>query len=255
VCYLPSYAATALYHGKVQTKLSQEAFLDEIRGFATDVYLPALFAGTRLSRERFAAVRDQLAAYTGLSPAWLERTRLRIDPPRFRSELLRDRGVNVGRLDSRYLGTDHDGAGENPESDAASTAIESAFVSSCNDHLTRSLAIDIDRAYVPFNLAALKGWDWKPATPPTGNVAVQSYVNVTPILARLLRENPSLRVLVANGIYDLATPFFAAETSLSGNGIEAGRLTMTYYQAGHMMYLHDPSLEALTADLRALLAG
>jgi carboxypeptidase C (cathepsin A) len=253
VCFLPTFAATALYHGKITTPLSPEAFLDEVRDFAASDYLTALFAGSRIDEARRVSVRDRLAAYTGLSPDWLDRTRLRIEPLRFRKELLRDRGQTVGRLDSRYLGTDHDHAGEAPEDDPSSSAIDSAFVSSVNDHLTRALGIDWGKPYQPFNAEALKTWTW-PVKQPGETNAWPRYVNVAPILARLLRDNPTLKVLVANGLYDMATPFYAVETTMAGNGIDRDRLRMTYYAAGHMMYLHDPSLEQLMDDLRAMVA-
>ena len=255
VCYLPTYAATALYHGRVDpAPPDRAAFLDEARQFAGETYLPALFAGSRLDPGRYAAVRDRLAWFTGLSPDWLDRTRLRIDPARFRKELLRATGRTVGRLDSRYVGTDHDAAGELPDADVSAYAIDSAFVSSVNDHIGRVLGVDIERPYRAFNQDALMKWDW---VGPKKDDALRwpGYVNVAPILGRLLRESPGLRVLVANGFYDLATPFHAAESTMAGNGIDAGRLRMTYYDAGHMMYLHDPSLAALMADLRALVAG
>ncbi len=255
VCFLPTYAATALYHDRVNPPPGpRDGFLASARRFAGEEYLPALFAGSRLDEAERTAVRDGLAYFTGLSPEWLDRTRLRIDPARFRKELLRHRGRTVGRLDSRSLGSDYDDAGEAPDADAASYAIDSAFVSSVNDHLTRVLGIDWDRPYVPFNGEALRKWDWlgpqkEDARPWPG------YVNVAPTLGRLLRENPALRVLVASGLYDFATPFHAAESTIAGNGIAAGRVRMTYYEAGHMMYLHEPSLAALVADLRQLMAG
>lgn len=74
-------------------------------------------------------------------------------------------------------------------------------------------------------------------------------------LGRLLRESPSLRVLIASGYYDIATPFYAAESTVARNGIDARRIAMKYYEAGHMMYLHDPSLDALMADLRHFIAA
>ena len=100
----------------------------------------------------------------------------------------------------------------------------------------------------------MKTWSWTASKPDDGP-SWPRYVNVTPILAKLLRDNPGLLVLVANGLYDMATPFGAAESSLAGNGIPPGRIRMTYYAAGHMMYLHDPSLGALVADLRALITS
>jgi carboxypeptidase C (cathepsin A) len=251
-CFLPTYAATALYHGAIApAPAGRDAFLDDVRRFATHEYLPALFAGSRLDESTRRSVAEKLSAYCGLSATWLERTRLKIDPARFRKELLRDRGLTVGRLDSRYKGRDYDDVGEYPDDDPAGYGMDSAFVTSVNDHLTRELAIDWNKPYAPFNRTAIEKWDWvggKSARP-----MWPGYVNVAPILGRLLRENPSLKVLVANGLYDMATPFFAAETTLAGNGIDLSRIRMTYYEAGHMMYLHDPSLLALTNDLRELM--
>ncbi len=255
VCYLPTYAATALHHGKLRTPVPDRTkFLEDVRRFATDEYLPALFSGSRLDAGRRAAVLEKLSAFTGLDKNWLARTRLRIDPARFRKELLREDGLTVGRFDSRYTGADYDGVGEYPDADPSSYAIDSAFVTSVNDHLTRALKIDWNRPYIPFNREAIKKWDWVGAKE---NDAPRwpGYVNVAPVLGKLLRENAGLRVLVANGIYDFATPFFAAESTIAGNGIDASRVRMTYYDAGHMMYLHPPSLAALSADLRALILG
>ncbi len=254
-CYLPTYAATALHHGLVQPPPpSREAFLDEARQFATSEYLPALFAGGRLNPTARAAIRRKLARFTGLSEQWLERSRLRIDQLRYRKELLRSRGQTVGRFDSRYLGADFDDAGAAPDNDPSSYAVSSAYVAAMNDHLTRALAIDWNRDYVTFNTDALTKWDWHTGID-TGPTRWPGYVNVAPTLGQLLRENPSLRVLVANGLYDLATPFFAAESTIAGNFIDMARIRMTYYEAGHMMYLHPKSLHALVADLRALIAG
>jgi carboxypeptidase C (cathepsin A) len=249
VCFLPTYAATALHYGLAEAPDGRDAFLDEVRAFAVEEYLPALVAGSRLAASRRARVLRRLARVTGLNETWLERTRLRIDPARFRKELLREQGLSVGRLDSRYTGRDYDEAGEAPDDDASSYAIDAAYVTAMNDHLTRVLGIDWGKPYTAFNREAMTKWDWhgprKDDTP-----RWPGYVNVAPTLGRLLRENAGLRVLVANGIFDLATPFYAVETTIAGNGIDAARVKMTYYDAGHMMYLHEPSLGALVADLR-----
>lgn len=251
VSYLPTYAATALHHGKVDAPEGRDAFLAAARRFAVHDYLPALFAGSRLDAETEAAVRSKTAAFTGLSEAWLRGTRLRIEPARFRKELLRDKGLTVGRFDSRYTGADYDAVGETPDADASSYAIDSAYVGAALDHLTRVLRIDWDLPYVPFNREALTKWDW--SGPKTEATRWPANVNVAPTLGRLVREQPGLRVLVANGMFDLATPFGAAEATIAGNGIDATRVRMTYYEAGHMMYLHRPSLDALVSDLRALM--
>lgn len=250
ICFLPTYASTALHYGLAEAPDGRDAFLDEVRTFAVEEYLPALVAGSRLAAAKRTRVLRRLARFTGLSETWLERTRLRIDPARFRKELLREQGLTVGRLDTRYTGRDYDEAGEIPDDDVSGYSIDSAYVTAMNDHLTRVLGIDWGKPYVAFNRDALAKWDWhgprKDETP-----RWPGYVNVAPILGKLLRENPALRVLAANGIFDLATPFHAVETTIAGNGIDAARVRMTYYDAGHMMYLHEPSLGALVADLRS----
>ena len=254
-CFLPTYAATAFYHGLISPPpASIETFLDEVRQFATAEYLPALFAGSRLDAVTRQRVRRKLARYTGLSEAWLERTRLRIDAARFRKEVLREKGATVGRLDSRYLGRDFDEAGELPDNDPGGYAVDSAYVSAVNDHMTRALGIDWGKLYMVFNRDALTKWDWH-GKPAPGSFAWPGYVNVAPTLGRLLRENPALRVTIANGYYDMATPFFAVESTIASNGVDAARIRMTYYEAGHMMYLHQPSLEKLIDDMRSLVAG
>ncbi len=132
--------------------------------------------------------------------------------------------------------------------------MDGAYVAAMNDHLTRVLGVDTGKPYTVFNREALMGWAWV-APPKEGSARWPTYVNVAPVLGKLLRENPSLRVLVANGLFDLATPFHAVETTMVGNGIDSARLTMAYYEAGHMMYLHEPSLSALVADMRGWMRG
>jgi carboxypeptidase C (cathepsin A) len=253
-CFLPTYAATAWYHGLITAAPALDAWLDEVRQFATAEYLPALFAGARLDSVTRQRVRRKLARYTGLSEAWLERTRLRVESARFRKELLREKGVTVGRLDSRYLGRDFDEAGEYPDNDPGGYAVDSAYVTAVNDHMTRALGIDWGQLYTVFNRDALTKWDWH-GKPAPGSFNWPGYVNVAPTLGRLLRENPALKVTIANGYYDMATPFFAVESTIATNGIDASRIRMTYYEAGHMMYLHQASLEKLVDDMRALVAG
>ena len=255
VCFLPTYAATALHHGLVDPGPGgREAFLQAARDFAIETYLPALVAGARLSEAKRGKVAKGLARFTGLSEAWLNRTRLRIDSARYRKEILRSRGISLGRFDTRYTGTDFDQAGDTPDNDPSAYAVGGAYVSAMNDHLSRALAVDWDRPYLNMNPEAGQKWDWRITQPP-GTSRWPAAVNVAPTLGRLMRENTALKVWMANGLLDLATPFFAAETTASGNGIDPTKITMTYYDAGHMMYLHEPSLDALMADLRAWIAA
>ena len=253
-CFLPTCTAAAIYHGVLKKPADRDKLLDEVKTFAIEEYLPAMLLGSRLDRKRRDQVKAKLARYTGLSEAWLERTNLRIEPTRFRKELLRDQGKTIGRLDTRYIGEDYDDAGEFPESDPAGHAIGGAYTAAMNDYLTRTLAVDMDRPYTVFNMDALKNWDWY-GPKDKQQLRWPGYVNVAPELGRVQRENPGIKVLMANGIYDLATPFFAVETTIAGNGIDAGRIDMTYYEAGHMMYVHEPSLKQLVADFRRLVTG
>lgn len=253
-CFLPTYAATALHHGRAKAPQGRHAFLAEARRFAAAEYLPALFMGSALPAETYATVRAGLARLTGLSETWLDRTRLRIEPGRFRKELLRDEGVTVGRFDSRYRGVDFDEAGSVPDADPSSYGMDHAYVTAMQDHLTRVLHIGWDRTYRPFNMDVAKGWDWHGPKSEAG-ARWPGYTNVAPTLGRLLRESPSLRVMIANGYYDIATPFYAAESTVARNGIDAKRVAMTYYDAGHMMYLHEESLATLMADVRGFVRG
>ncbi|MCG6922767.1 MAG: hypothetical protein LJF15_17020 [Acidobacteria bacterium] len=253
VTYLPTEAATAWYHGKVQDAPKDlEAFLDEVRRFAVDEYAPALFRGNGLDPETRARVRKRLAHDLGLTEDYVERADLRVLANRFRKELLRAEGKAVGRLDSRYVGDDLDDTAAEPDGDAASYGIDGAYVASFNDYLDRELAVQMDRPYTVSGQVQ-KDWKWRPV--PEEREWEPSYVDVTRDLSRALRRNPSLRVMVAAGYYDFATPFFDAEYTLGRHGILADQVTFHHYEAGHMMYLNRPSLDALQADIRSFLRG
>ncbi|MBM3516248.1 MAG: hypothetical protein FJX59_21405 [Alphaproteobacteria bacterium] len=163
-------------------------------------------------------------------------------------QLLRDDGLVIGRFDARYTGRDYDDAGEFFENDPSGYGVDSAFVAAINDYLTRVLKVDFDRRYRILDGAPSRNWKWN-----EGGGGWATYVNVAPHLGRAMRENPDFRVFVSNGYYDLATPFFSTELTVADNGIDRSRVTMTYYEAGHMMYTHEPSLEALASDARAFI--
>jgi len=253
VSYLPTYAATALHHGKIDPMpADRDAFLNEVRQFALQNYAPALLAGNRLTPERYKQISSQLAGMTGLSAAWIERAHLRLSPSRFRKELLRDQGATIGRFDTRYLGADYDNVGETPDDDPAAYAVKGAYTSAMQDYLGRMLKVELDRPYVVFSMDALKKWKWTSSQEKEVS-SWPGYINVAPELGRLQRECPSLKILMANGLYDLATPFFAVENTIAGNGIDATRIDMRYYEAGHMMYVNEDCLTALIADFRSLI--
>jgi carboxypeptidase C (cathepsin A) len=248
VLNLPSMAATALYHGKAQGS-SVEAFVEEARQYALGPYASALLKGQRISPEERASVRRELARFTGLSEAYLDQANLRVEPDRFYKELLRDRGLTVGRLDSRYTGRDYDNAGERPDNDPSFYGIDAGYTAAINAHLRGPLGYKTDRSYV--TIGNVGPWDWQI---PGGRDA-NAYLNFTPYLGKAMRENSGMRIFVGQGYYDFATPFFAAEYALSRTGIPQERIQYRYYGSGHMMYVRDDDRVALSRDVRAFIRG
>ena len=247
---LPSMAATALFHGRsVFTGTPTEQLMNEVRAWSMDVYLPALMQGNALDGERRATIRRDLARYTGLSEAFLDRADLRVTPARFYKELLRDRGLTVGRLDSRYTGTDFDSAGEQPDNDPSFYGIDAGYTAAINAHTRDTLGYRTDRSYV--TIGGVRDWDWRLGEGRDSDV----YLNVAPYIGRALRENSGLRIFNAQGWYDFATPFFAAEYALTRTGFPRDRITFAYYDAGHMMYVRDADRAKLSRDVRAFIRG
>lgn len=243
ILFLPTYAATAWYHGKVRTRKPLRPFLDEVEAFALGEYADALALGIRLSRRRYAQVVERLARYTGLRREYVEQTNLRPVIYRFCKELLRDRRRTVGRLDSRFLGIDRDAAGEYCESDPSLDAIMGPYTAALYDYVRRELKFESD---LPYEILNPKVWPWSFAD------HQNRYVNVAETLRHAMCVNPHLKVHVANGYYDLATPYFATEYTFNRLELEPelrGNISMSYYEAGHMMYIHPPSLERLKANL------
>jgi carboxypeptidase C (cathepsin A) len=243
---LPSMAAVALYHGKAQAP-SVEQFTEEARQFALGPYASALLKGQKLSPEEHASIRHQLARFTGLSEDYLEKADLRVTPGRFFKELLRDRGLTVGRLDSRYTGKDYDNAGENVDNDPSFYGIDAGYTAAVNQWERGVLGFKTDREYQSISGIG-KDWDWK-----IGGRDAEAYLNVAPYIGQALRENSGLRVFVGQGYYDFATPFFGAEYSLTRTGIPQDRIEYHYYHAGHMMYVRDEDRRKLTSDIRTFI--
>lgn len=253
VTYLPTMAATAWYHGKVERGgRTLEQFLDEVRTFTIDTYMPALFRGSTLRDDQRRALAEQIAGFLGLDPSYVLRSRLRVNPTRFVKELLRDEGLAIGRLDGRYTADEIDDVAERPSFDAGSAAIGPAYATALRVHLREALQVDLDRPYNVSGPEVGRNWVWDRSLARGGE---PRYVNTAPDLAEAMSYNPMLRVLIASGYYDYATPFFDAEYTVFRHGIDMSRVTMTYYEAGHMMYVHQPSLEAVARDIRTFLRG
>jgi len=246
VTMLPTMAATAHYHGKAGAGVPLSEFVERARVFALGEYAQALLKGESLPKAEREHVRTHLAELTGLTPDYLELANLRVRPDRFQKELLRERGLSVGRLDSRYTGRDLDAAGESPDDDPSFYGIDGAYATALNAYLRGPLGVELDEQYkVIGGLGA--PWDWELDDP--------FYFNVAPYIGEAMRQNSGLRVLVASGYFDMATPFFGAEYSLDRSGVVPERLVFTYYEAGHMMYVNHPSLAKLQEDVRGFVVG
>ncbi len=253
VTYLPTMAATAWYHKRVANPPARlEDFLADARRFALDEYAPALLRGSALDPSARANVRKRLAYFTGLDEGYVERADLRVLGGRFLKELLRDKGLALGRADARYAVDDIDDTADRAQIDAASAAIGGAFTAALLQYVGADLGVSMPAAYQTSSREAGDKWKWR--TVPDGRPYEPSYVNVGPRLGLAMRRNPSLRVLVASGYYDFATPFFDAELTFGRYGIVRDRVKMSYYEAGHMMYVHEPSRQRLLADVRSFLA-
>jgi carboxypeptidase C (cathepsin A) len=247
VLYLPTYAATAWYHSRAGQGQPLREFLAEVKRFAQREYTLALLQGDELSGDEQARIVEQLARYTGLSPDYIEQTNLRIEINRFTKQLLRDQRRTVGRLDSRFQGRDRDAAGEHPESDPSYNAILGPYTGALNAYVREELNFVSDLPYEILT-SLYETWDYSKHQ--------NKFVNVAETLRAAMHQNPALRVLIASGYYDLATPYYATEYTVSHLGLDASlraNLTLTYYEAGHMMYVHEPSLVQLHADLVAFL--
>ncbi len=244
--FLPTYAATAHYHGRLDDELqalSVAQLMERVEDFALNRYAPALLLGDRLPADERAAVVGELARYTGLSEAYVESTDLRIEIFRFTKELLRSEGRTVGRIDSRYTGVDRDSAGERFEFDPSMSATQGPYTATLNDYLRTELRYLSD---LPYEILAnlYQSWSYKDVE--------NRYLNVAETLRKAMSVNPHLKVHVANGYYDLATPYFATLHTFAHMGLtpeQRENVTMSFYEAGHMMYVHRPSLLYLREEL------
>ncbi len=249
ILFLPSYTATAWYHKKLPDDLQAdlEKAVQEAREFAQNAYTLALMKGTKISEEERQEIIQKLTRLTGLSAKYIEGTDLRINIHRFCKELLRDEGVTIGRLDSRYKGFDRDQVGEVHELDPSYAAILGPYTAAMYDYLRRELEYETD---LPYEILKSLYQSWK------FERYQNHYVNTAQDLRKGFQHHPGLQVIVCNGYFDLATPFMATEYTYNHIQVpeeQQANIEMKYYQAGHMMYLHKPSLDQLSKDLHAFI--
>lgn len=250
---LPTFAAAAWYHNRVPDRpASLEAFLNQVRAFVAGPYAAALAKGDAITPDEANQVAQQIARFTGLSVDFILRARLRVSLGHFQTELLRERGLATGRLDTRYLLTVADANAASPDDDPANTAITGAYIASFHDYAARTLGFKTD---MPYKLSARdSGFDWDWRHRPAGERSVQTSPNTGVDLAYAMRTNPQLKVLFLNGYYDAATPFYSTEFDAAHLGLtpELRRnIAFKYYQSGHMIYLHPQALGQMHDDLSA----
>jgi carboxypeptidase C (cathepsin A) len=249
---LPSYTVAARYLDALpeKTPADLETLMAEVEEWTLTEYATALLRGSTLDADTRARVIDRLHRYTGLSHDFIDKSDLRVTAPAFEAELLRDQGKIVGRLDARFTGPAGDTLGARPSHDPQSTAISSAYTSAFNSYLRGELGYDGDREYVPSG--ATRNWNWGRLR--GGGVFGRGggTPNVTPDLARAMKRNPDLKVLLVNGIYDLATPYFAAVWSIEQMGLPPelrANIERADFAAGHMMYVEESLLPQWREDV------
>jgi carboxypeptidase C (cathepsin A) len=255
VLYLPSYAATAWFHKTVKDRPENlSAFLDEARKFARGEYADALIKGDALSAAQKTDIARKISRFTSLNEDYLVKANLRVRLGQFMQELQRNRGLTTGRLDARFAGPTYNLIGEAADYDPQETAISGAFIGAFNTYIREELKFGQDKKYKPFAEFDGNRWDWKhegsdfgffPGSPSTVLDLVQAMVS-----------NPRLKVEFEDGIYDLATPFMEVEYAVDHMGLPENirkNASHQYYEAGHMMYLHDEDLAKLKKNVAAFI--
>jgi carboxypeptidase C (cathepsin A) len=244
ILYLPSYTATAWYHKKLPKDLGDlEKALGESRRFASNEYTVALMKGDKLTAAERTTVARQLARLTGLSEEFVDEANLRISISRFTKELMRKERRTVGRYDSRLEGVDFDAAGENPDYDPSYASVQGAYTAAFNEYLSQELKYESDLPYEILT-GKVRPWSYKRFE--------NQYVNTAEMMREAMSQEPNLKVMIANGYYDLATPFFATEYTVNHLGLDpslSGHISLTYCEAGHMLYTKKSCLDGLSKSM------
>ena len=251
VLYLPTFAATAWFHGMISDAPVLEDFLSEVERFAYDGYAPALLKGYTISESEKRAVATKLAAFTGTEVDYWMKADLRVTHPQFLQELKRDDRLIAGRIDSRFIGPAVNPLGETMDYDPFFPAVGPPFTAAFMDYMYNELDFGMGEEYQMSG--GTSNWDWK-HTAPGGRGWATPWADLRPDLAMALTMNPGLHLLVLQGYYDLATPALATKHDIGHLDISPEareRIRMEFYEAGHMMYLHGPSMEKFRTDLVA----
>jgi carboxypeptidase C (cathepsin A) len=249
VLFLPTYTATAWYHRRLSEPLLRDlkATLEEVEAWAIGPYAAALARGDQLTLDERQAVIARLARYTGLSETYIDNCDLRIEIFRFCKELLRHERRTVGRLDSRFKGIDVAAATERPEFDPSMSAIMPPYTAAFNDYVRVQLGYESDLPYHILGSGIKTPWEWESSN---------SFAETGEALRAAMARNFHMKLFVASGYYDLATPYFATEYTLAHLGLDPelrANITTAEYEAGHMMYIDVRELARLKSDVAAFL--
>lgn len=250
VLILPSYATTAWYHKKLSPQMQAKSVADiarEARDFASNEFMPALMRIDNLSPQERSNLADRYSQFTGLSRDYVERNNFRIELSKFMKELLRDRRRSIGRLDSRFLGIDRNASGDEPDDDPSMNAIRPPYTAAFNDYVRRDLGYKSDVEYYILGGGITSPWNWN-----TNN----GYADTSIPLKDAMAKNPYMKIFIGCGYYDMATPFYAAEYTVSALNLDPSlrkNIAFNYYEAGHMMYIEKNSLKKLKDDAAAFI--
>jgi len=247
---LPTYAADAWYHKKVAADLQKKdlkAFLKEVEGFALSEYATALAKGDELPPAERKAVTDKLVRYTGLDAHYIEESNLRWDVGHFARQLLRDKHLQLGRYDGRLTAPTSMNVGETSEFDPSSTLITPPFNAMFTNYIRGELGYKTDMFYYPSG--GVQPWDY--------NVQ-NGFGDTTAMLRSAMAKNPYMKVMIAAGYYDLATPYYAVQYTFNHMGLNPEmhkNISWDFYQAGHMLYIDSDSHAKLKHDFSEFLSG
>ena len=257
VMFLPTFAASAWYHDALADKPENlEAFMEEVEQFSLQEYAPALLMGERLPDQQRQQVIAKLSRYTGLSEDYWNSANLRISEGQFTKELLRNRAETVGRVDSRFKGDTINLLGERAFYDPFSSAIGPPFLAAFMDYYRSDLNVKTDQEYVVSGRLWMN-WDWSHAQPDLGGFKAP-FPNTLVDLSLTMKQNPNMKVLYQQGYFDLATPHLATEYYIDHMDITPAlreNVSLKMYEAGHMMYIHEPSMEKYKKDLAEFVRG
>ncbi len=255
LCYilsLPSYAASTWYHhklpGELQNKKLQE-FLAEVEEFTLHEYAPALLLGDKLSDDAKTTISKQLARYTAIPQETISLLHLRIPPALFMKSLLKTSGKVIGRYDARYTGDDSEQPSDSPTYDPSFYAVAGLFTSGLQNYMYSDLGLKKEERYYILG-HNVQPWNWSLKRQPAG----LGYLNITNSLRSTMMKNSQLKVFVASGYFDMATPYFATDYTLDHLQLPARlrqNIEQHYYEGGHMMYLNPNALKQFTEQLSA----